>query len=285
VTVVPGSQELSFHDPARAAAHAHLLDALVDELQRFEWVDAPCAVCGEAGDLPVAFEKHGLKIRRCGRCDHLFVSPRLPDEAVPALYSSAYWDDYMRAIGCPTLDERLAFDYQNGWSKLRRDILPWRTQGRLLEVGASNGGLVKAALEAGFDAIGLEPSADICELARSTFGVEMICSTLPDCDFAAESFDVIAYYDVLEHLLDPRRELEAVRRVIAPEGLLVIETLTAGSLALAEEGERWFLLNPVEHVHFFTEGNGARLVEECGFRVLDLWCPHEDNWILLAEPA
>ena len=52
MTVVPGSQELSFHDPARAAAHAHLLDSLVAELQRFEWVDAPCAVCGEAADLP-----------------------------------------------------------------------------------------------------------------------------------------------------------------------------------------------------------------------------------------
>ena len=280
----PGAQ-LTFHDPERAEAHAHLLDALVERLQRHTWSEVPCVVCGEAEDLPVAFEKHGVKIRRCGGCSHLFVSPRLPDEAVPELYSSAYWDDYMRAIGSPTLAERVPFDYQNGWAKLRRDILPWRSGGRLLEVGASNGGLVKAADEAGFDAVGIEPAEEICALARRMHGVDMRCTTLPEAGFEPESFDVIAYYDVLEHLFDPRRELEEVRRVIAPGGLLVIETLTSASLKLIEEGENWFLLNPVEHVHFFDEGNGALLAEQCGLRVLDLYCPHEDNWILIAEPA
>jgi SAM-dependent methyltransferase len=285
VTVVPGAQELSLRDPARAAAYAHLLDELIDELRRFEWNEVPCAVCGEGQDLPVAFEKHGVTIRRCARCSHVFVSPRLPDAAVPTLYSKTYWDGYMRALGRPTLEERLVLDYQNGWDRLRRDVLPRRSRGRMLEVGAASGGFVKAAGESGFAAIGIEPSSDACELAHRAHGIELICTTLPEYDCAPESFDIVCYYDVLEHLLDPRRELEAVRRVLAPGGLLVVETPTAGSLALAEEGVDWALLEPVEHVHLFTEGNGARLAEECGFRVLDLYCPHEDALILIAEPA
>jgi SAM-dependent methyltransferase len=285
VTVVPGAQELSLRDPARAAAYAHLLDELVDELRRFEWTEVPCAVCGEGQDLPVAFEQHGIALRRCASCSHVFVSPRLPDAAVPTLYSSAYWDRYMRALGRPMLEERLVLDYQNAWERLRRDVLPRRSSGRLLDVGAASGGLVKAAGESGFQAIGIEPSNDACELARRAHGIDLICTTLPEYHAAPESFDVVSYYNVLGHLLDPRRELEAVRRALAPGGLLVIETPTAGSLALAEEGLDSALLEPVAHVHLFTEGNGARLAEECGLRVLDLYCPHEDALILLAEPA
>jgi SAM-dependent methyltransferase len=285
VTVVPGAQELSLRDPAQVAAYAHLLDELVDELRGFEWTEVPCAVCGEGHDLPVAFEKHGLTIRRCASCSHVFVSPRLPEGAVPTLYSKTYWDGYMRALGRPTLEERLVLDYQSSWERLRRDILPRRSGGRLLEVGAASGGLVKAAGESGFAAIGIEPSTNACELARRAHGIELICATLPEYACTPESFDVVCYYNVLEHLLDPRRELEAVRRVLAPGGLLVIETPTASSLALAEEGLDWALLEPVEHVHLFTEGNGARLAEECGLRVLDLYCPHEDALVLIAEPA
>lgn len=285
MTVVPGAQELSLRDPARAAAYAHLLDDLVDELRRFEWTEVPCAVCGEGQDLPVAFEKHGLSIRRCASCSHVFVSPRLPDAAVPTVYATAYWDGYMRALGRPMLEERLVVDYQNAWDRLRRDILPRRSSGRLLDVGTASGGLVKAAGESGFDAIGIEPSTAACELARRAHGIDPICATLPEYDAAPESFDVICYYNVLEHLLDPRRDLEAVRRMLAPGGLLVIEAPTAGSLALAEDGLDWPPLEPVEHVHLFNEGNAARLAEDCGLRVLDLYCPHEDAWILIGEPA
>jgi 2-polyprenyl-3-methyl-5-hydroxy-6-metoxy-1,4-benzoquinol methylase len=209
----------------------------------------------------------------------------MPEQAVPLLYSSRYWSDYTRAIGHPTLEERLRFDHANGLGKLRRDVLPFRRSGRLIDVGASSGGLVRQALDLGFDAVGLEPAADICDLARRSHGVTMHCGTLEQQAFADASFEIVTLHDVLEHLFEPLRDLCEMRRILAPGGLLVVETPTTSSAYLAEAGEACTFLSPLEHVHLFSEANGARLIERAGFRLLDLYCPHEDNWIAIAEAA
>ncbi|MEA2443648.1 MAG: hypothetical protein QOJ12_940 [Thermoleophilales bacterium] len=275
---------MKFHDPELAKANRHLLEPLVAELRAFEWAEVPCAVCGEATDLSEPFEKWDIAMRTCNRCDHLFVTPRMPDEAMPVLYGSRYWDDYTRAIGSPTIKERLPFDHANGLGKLRRDVLPFRTSGRLIDVGGSSGGLVRQALDLGFDAVGLEPAPEICELARSVHGVTMYCGALRDQGFADASFDIVTLHDVLEHMFEPVDELREIRRILAPGGLFVCETPTSSSLNFADLGaDGWSTVSPLEHVHLFNEQNAARVLEETGFRIVDLYCPHEDNWIAIAE--
>jgi SAM-dependent methyltransferase len=274
---------MRFHDPELARPHRHLIDGLLAELRSFPWREVPCVVCGETERLEPAFAKYGVDYVRCGACEHLFVNPQMPEEAVPFLYGSRYWADYARATGCPTIEERLQFDFDNGVGKLHRDVLPFRGSGRLLDVGASSGGLVAQALRFGFEAEGLEPAPEICELARRAHGVTMHCGTLVEQRFPAASWDVITMHDVLEHLVEPTRELCELRRVLAPGGLLVIETASTSSLELVERGADWFLVSPLEHPHLFGERNGARLLRRSGFTILDLYSPHEHNWIAIAE--
>jgi len=273
---------MRFHDPAVRSEHEHLLGELVAEMRAFPWAEATCPVC-DAPDREPALEKWGITVCRCAGCGHLFVSPRMPSEAVPALYGSRYWHAHALATGCPPLSERVQFDYENAQTKLDRDVLPFRRTGSLLDVGASNGGFVRRAAEQGFAAVGLEPSAEICALARSAHGVEMHCGTLLDELFAPGSFDVVTLHDVLEHLLEPGEDLASAERLLAPGGLLVVETLTSSSLELAELGTDWPLLSPLEHPHYFSEHGGSTLVTRAGLRLLDLYSPHENNWIAIAE--
>ncbi len=259
---------------------------LVTEMkQQFTWQDVSCVVCGEAADFTQAFEKWGVTMSTCDRCGHLFVNPRMPEHAIPFLYGSRYWDDYTRAIGSPTIHERVAFDYDNAVTKLQRDILPFRRAGRLIDVGASNGGLVRRARECGFDACGLEPAAEICDLARRVHDVTMYCGSVAEQRFAAGSFDIATLHDVLEHMFDPVQELREIRRVLVDGGLLVVETPTTSSRDFAELGVGWPSCSPLEHVHLFSERNGERVLRQTGFRVVDLYSPHENNWVAIAEAA
>jgi SAM-dependent methyltransferase len=273
---------LRFHDPEVRSRHQHVLAALIAEVRAFPWVDARCAVC-DGAEAVLAYAKWGLEIKRCTTCGHLFVSPRMPPEAVPILYGSRYWHDHALATGCPLLEERVEFDYENAVLKLERDVLPFRRSGRLLDVGASNGGFVRRARESGFDSIGLEPSEEICELARARHGVTMACGTLLSHPFRAGGFEVLTLHDVLEHLLEPATDLVAAARLLAPGGLLVVETLTSSSLELEELGVDWPLLSPLEHPHYFSEAGGADLIQRAGLTLLDLYSPHENNWIAIAE--
>lgn len=123
------------------------------------------------------------------------------------------------------------------------------------------------------------------ELARRTHGVVMLEGTPTGQAFPEASFDVVVMHDVLEHLLEPVDELSETHRVLRPGGFLAVETLTASSLDLHEQGIGWSLMNPLCHVNFLDERNGARALREAGFRILDFYSPHEDNWISYAEAA
>jgi SAM-dependent methyltransferase len=274
---------VKFHDPRLARKRQKVLDQLVEDMRRHEWHEVTCAVCGENVDLHHALTKWSITMKRCGACGHLFTSPRMPESAVSELYGSFYWEQYQVAIGSPSLEERVRFDYDNGIHKLHRDVLPHRSSGRLLDVGASSGGFVKRALERGFLAAGLEPSDDICALARRVHGVTMFAGGLAEQSFSEGSWDVVTLHDVLEHLFEPVREIAEIRRVLSPGGLLVVETPTTDSLNYAEQGVAWSTISPLEHVHLFSQANAQRVFEAVGFRTIDLYCPHEDNWLYVGE--
>jgi len=274
---------MRFHDPELARERRHILQSLIDDMRKYERREVPCAVCGETERLEPALEKWGIAMKSCLECGHLFTSPRMPDEAVPELYGSFYWEQYQVAIGSPSIQERLQFDYANGMGKLQRDILPHRTSGRLLDVGASSGGLVKQAQDRGFDACGLEPAADVCQLARDAHGVTMYCGSLAEQQFPEGSFDIVALHDVLEHMFEPVAEIREMRRVLKTGGIVVCETPTTTSRNFADQGIEWSTISPLEHVHLFNEKNAERVLVENGFRIVDLYSPHEDNWIAVAE--
>lgn len=275
---------MEFHNHETAKAQRALMEQLGAEMvAKYGAADVPCAVCGTFTSTRPAFEKWGLAMVTCADCGHLFVSPRLPEEAVPELYGSVYWDDYSKAIGSPSLSERVEWDYRNSFFKLQRDVLPFRTSGRLIDVGASNGGMVRAANESGFEAVGIEPSPDICALAREANGVTMICGDIRHAKLSASSFDVVTMHDVLEHVFDPIGTLRACRRVLKPGGLLVVEMPDAESVLALAEGPDWAVFSPLEHVNLFTQANAARIVRAAGFSIVDHYDPHEENQIIIGE--
>jgi SAM-dependent methyltransferase len=275
-----------FHVPELAEQHRQRRDDVIDRLRaQYRWDDVPCVLCGPAAATSHATTVDGIDLRTCDECGHLFVSPRLPEAAVADLYGQAYWTDYCLGIGSPTLAERTEYDYRNGFGKLQRDVLPFASAGRLLDVGASNGGTVRAARDLGFAAQGVEPSADICAAAKEAHGIELYCGDLRDLGLAAGSFDVVLLHDVVEHLFEPLAVLEACRRVLADGGVLVAETPTTDALTYVVDGDNWECMSPLEHVHLFSEENLARLVRRAGFRIADLYCPHEDNVVIVGRPA
>lgn len=271
---------LRWSDP-EAADHAAFA-ALVEELRQWPWQDVPCAVCGEAERLSPACEKHGIGMKSCDVCGNVFVCPAIPPQGTALLYSDRYWRDYKRAIGGPTAAERIQHDIGASHTKMHRDVLPFRRTGRLLDVGASTGAVVKTARECGFEAYGIEPSVEACRLAIEHVGVELHCGTLDDNPYGG-GFDVVMLADVLEHVPEPRRLLQQIHEVLVPGGIVAIETPTTSALGYELERGGWPMVLPLEHINLFNEHCGELMLHEAGFRILDLYSPHDDNWIAIGE--
>lgn len=139
---------------------------------------------------------------------------------------------------------------------------------RLLDVGAYCGYFLDVARSAGFDAEGLELSKWAAEQARE-IGLTVHVETLAQRAESDDRYDAITLWDVVEHLADPRTELEHIRTLLQPDGRLYLSTIDAGSLVARRLGSRWPWLMDM-HLYYFDRRTIALLLERSGFTVQEI---------------
>lgn len=156
----------------------------------------------------------------------------------------------------------------DNWCRTFRDRLrdlP-ATRGRLLDVGAATGFFVEQSNSIGWDAVGIEPSEWAATDARTELGVDVQTGDLESIRFPDAAFEVVTLWEVIEHLPDPRTTPREIRRILRPDGRLILSTPDAGSLAARLSGKRWLGWRKVpEHLFFFDRLNLDRLLIQEGF--------------------
>lgn len=116
----------------------------------------------------------------------------------------------------------------------------YRAGGRLLDVGCGHGLLVDEAAKRGWDAIGIELSADAAAYARDRLGLDVRESTLDGLQADPGSFDAIVMADVIEHLDDPQAAIDRCHELLAPDGVLLVVTPDPASPTARIAGPRWW---------------------------------------------
>ena len=149
-----------------------------------------------------------------------------------------------------------------------RDILPWIGAGRVLDVGCGPGGNLATLQEQGWEVYGVEMSPAAVAQARVRVGDRIYAGTLETAPFADGFFDVVLFSHSLEHLFSPVDALTRARRLLRPEGLLVIAVPNAGSLEAKLFGPCWFPWQLPRHLYHFEQETLKRLLKRAGFRVV-----------------
>jgi len=219
-----------------------------------------CRLCGDAAVEPW-IEKYAYRIHRCRRCGNAFV----PDAAVPdnleSLYSASYFDGGA-ATGYPSYEADGPL-IERSFARRMRWLARLAPRGPLLDVGAAYGFGLRAARAAGFEAMGVEISPEAAEAARRRAGVPVITG-----DFLSVAvpgtFAVITMFDVLEHMRDPRACVARARQLLAPGGILAVETGDLASPWARLLGRRWYFLDPPQHLAYFTAAGLTDLMAAAG---------------------
>lgn len=227
-------------------------------------VDA-CCFC-EASACPVVLRRPRFRVRRCPRCRVMWCDPPRFDDRFRPDDEEAYLEVE------PTVEaenrDRLAL------------LSTWAgpaTHARLVEVGCMHGDFVDQATAAGYRARGLDLSTTaVAEAARRRPGLVRegtLDETTPEA-----SLDVVAAFNVIEHMDAPHRFLDHVRRVLRPGGVLVLETPAQESLyhhALVLRGHLLprrprleIGMHPGTHIYKFGRDAWRRVLEGRGFSVL-----------------
>jgi SAM-dependent methyltransferase len=156
---------------------------------------------------------------------------------------------------------------------------------------------MSAAQRAGWQATGVEIGESTAQAARDR-GLDVRTGTLEDVadQFEPGSFSLITFWDVLEHLRDPRRELALARSLLGPRGVLAASMPNVDGLypsatyqLIARPTGRWEYPELPVHLYDFSPRTIARLLEGSGFggvRTRTFPTPFwYYRWTSLATPA
>jgi SAM-dependent methyltransferase len=221
---------------------------------------APPASASEQGVDPAAFCPSTSRfgdaagtIVRCVGCGHGFVAMPPPPSAISDAYSAAADPVSLREEAGQVETARRAL------ARIGSVVTP----GRAIDMGCWTGSFLVAAEEAGWDAIGLEPSRWASARARER-GLRVLTDELSSELLQQESFRLVVMTDVLEHLADPGSALTRVAELLEPGGALWLTVPDAGSPLARILGSRWWSVLPM-HLQYFTRASVDRLLRAHGF--------------------
>lgn len=156
-------------------------------------------------------------------------------------------------------------------------FVPFRAGGRLLEVGCGNGRQLERLVQAGWQAQGVDFDPAAVTQARS-LGLEVRLGDIAEQDYADGSFDAVVASHVIEHVPEPAAFLRECRRILRPDGYLVLLTPNAAALGHRVFGSAWAGLDPPRHLYVFSGQALDRLAAEAGFAVRSI----RSRWLAAA---
>jgi SAM-dependent methyltransferase len=245
----------------------------------------PCLLCG--GEHPVPFLESRVQLApgtgelfpfvSCSSCGLVYLSPRPTPEGMDRYYPPEYlpyrgpeaWGSWAPLVrrGEEALDRRRV--------RLVRRHLSLGPDSRVLDVGCGRPSFLHRLFRTvGARGVGLDVSDEGWQgETRFRDDLTLIRATLPAAEArlreeAPEGFHLITLWHALEHDHRPLESLEALRRLAAPDAVLVIEVPNLASLTARLHGSAWAGLHTPRHTAAYTPDTLVALVREACWRMV-----------------
>ena len=239
-----------------------------------EFVPASCPAC-DASRFRKAFEKYEYSYVVCLECATMYVDPRPTPEILEMYYSTsenyAFWNQHIFPASEGARREKI---FRPRAERLRDICSRFGLRGgTLLEVGAGFGTFCEEAQRLGLfqRVLAVEPTPGLAETCRQR-GLEVIQKPIEQVQQEAGEVDVIASFEVIEHLFCPRDFVRHCAAVLRPGGILLLTCPNVRGFDIALLQQLSDSVD-VEHLNYFHPASLSRLVSSCGFQVLEVQTP------------
>lgn len=226
------------------------------------------------------------KIVKCQDCGLLQLSPKpLPDK------EQEFYDQNRQSknIGEPqdlkAMEENSLIDTKRRAELILKEIPKGK---KVLDIGSGYGFFLKELKNLGYNITGIDISKEKREISLKITDAEVLNINLLENEAELPIFDCITLFHVLEHISDPVRFLQIIKKHL--KGKLIIEVPNVDDLLLKEcKGYRDFYWQ-MAHLSYFNDRTLKRVVKEAGFLVDKIFYTHRYsienfmNWFVLGKP-
>ena len=222
----------------------------------------------ESGD-PLGVAPGEFEVRICPGCGGGTTFPLVGAEDLAAYYPDSYGPHSRSGLGVPMARAAMAARLHTRlFRRLRQSVATSHRngdRGTLLDIGSGSGDLGSVLAAQGWSVVGIDPSEEACELARSR-GVDARHGTLETVPLSRGSFDAVLFHHSLEHVPDPVGTLRSARSLLRDGGVAAIAVPNFDSRDRRRLGAAWWALDLPRHRFHFTPRSLRTALERAGFQ-------------------
>jgi 2-polyprenyl-3-methyl-5-hydroxy-6-metoxy-1,4-benzoquinol methylase len=142
---------------------------------------------------------------------------------------------------------------------------PFRNNGRLLDVGCGIGYFLEVAKTRGWEVYGTEFTDEAVEIC-SKKGIIINKGVLNVENYKPDFFDIITSFEVIEHINNPREELNNFNILLRKGGLVYITTPNFNSLLRYRLKSYYNVIVYPEHLSYYTPKTLTKVFHLSGFK-------------------
>jgi 2-polyprenyl-3-methyl-5-hydroxy-6-metoxy-1,4-benzoquinol methylase len=220
-----------------------------------------CIVCGSN-----KFDSLYRGILRCNTCGHSFAELDMSETEFQKIYNGGYFqgDEYLNYIDDKDVLQK---NFRKRLKTLKK-YLENGTYNSLLEIGCAHGFFLELAEKLIEDVTGIDVTKDGTEYAREILHLNAIHGDFLQHDFGDKKFDIVCMWDTIEHLRSPHLYIKKISDHMNPGGIIAITTGDIESSMSRIRKEKWRLIHPPTHVHYFSKKSITFLLQNYGFSVI-----------------
>ncbi|QDU36077.1 Ubiquinone biosynthesis O-methyltransferase [Maioricimonas rarisocia] len=234
-----------------------------------------CPLCGSTS-VSVRFRLRDYEINHCNGCQLDYNATFSGGGGEDGLFNEHYFLEHHEAAFASHAEDYRKDPSFEIFEKHLIDIEEKSGTGRLLDVGPGLGTFLRIARERGWDAEGLDISEFGAEHIRRVHDIRMTVGHLHEADLPESSFDLITFWDSIEHVAHPLRDLARAFELLKPGGHVLLTTdnfdcLVAGLANAIYRSTFGKVEYPVRRVFidknfaYFTDKTLAQSMRDIGF--------------------
>ncbi len=223
-------------------------------------------------------DNQGAKLTQlvqCNRCDLVFEDPRPSQEEIEAFYTNTeLWTNSTDAEGNPRSYVKELLAKQPVFQDVVTRIEKYKQRGHLLDIGCGPGLLETVLDSSRWKVLGIEMSEYIAEFGRNELSTNVVSGKFEQIDLPEHHFDTIVMKYVLDHMEEPFEALQKARKLIKPDGVLLIaDLINIDSFCARYFGAGHRLIHPM-HFTYFSPKTIKFHLERAGFQTIKIEYPY-----------
>ena len=226
-----------------------------------------CILC-DGVEFRKIHQKNQWQYLCCMNCGLIFLHPRPTSQALLEKYRNylpdqpdeiSQWKEMMQPIVIKSAD------------LIEAQVITNR--GKLLDIGCGYGFFLQEMMFRGWQVKGIEIAQTGRQFMRNSLDIHVYSEPLEHIDFPENIFDVVTLFYVLEHVLDPLALLSAIKRILKPEGLVLIRWPHSTPIVkiLGPLARKFDLFHTPYHLYDFSPKTIENLLVQSGFTSIKTW--------------